>query len=80
MCLDVRDFELATPDAWERIFTFTRWLCEHGCRFNGSIVKNTLVEKLTNDAMEKWMFYYEYRAFSDPDTCLAWCKKKAAEL
>ncbi|MGF1742978.1 hypothetical protein L4C34_18315 [Vibrio profundum] len=44
--VDCREWELATPDAFDEIFDFTNWQYEHNCRFNGNVVNTAMLDSI----------------------------------
>ncbi|MGF1740501.1 hypothetical protein L4C34_05335 [Vibrio profundum] len=76
-CVDSRQWELATPDALDDIFTFTNWCYEHGCRFNGTVVDSVMADKMIVNEYEKHDSQLDYRTFTDYQACLIWCRFQA---
>lgn len=78
-CIDCREWELSTPDAWDEIFIFSKWTYDHGCRFNGNSFSKKMITNMVGEAIDETAPLVEFQAFENHDECLAWCQKKADE-
>ncbi|MGF1740584.1 hypothetical protein L4C34_05805 [Vibrio profundum] len=76
-CVDVREWELATPSAIDLIFTLTDWCNKHGGIFSGNIVSNIVTDHVITDEHNKREYEHENRTFTNEQECLKWCRAKA---
>ncbi|MGF1742176.1 hypothetical protein L4C34_14030 [Vibrio profundum] len=75
-CINSTEWEIATPDAWEKIFLFMTWVAKNGCQFGGVSYSKQFIIDMADQAMDKATkdLGMIYQIFDNHDKCLSWCR------